>query len=625
MCMSNPIAMRDRPALGRWIAGYIAGRWRGMTVVLVAMLLKVAVDVIRPWPTKVLIDNALRGMPLPATLTAAVGELPAAHRPADLIVWCVLATVALFFIGWVLTAALAIAGVTVGKQLSYDLAGDLFAHLQRLSLRFHARRSTGDSIRRVLIDSGCLSTFVKDAIVPLITSVVMLALMVAILWRLNPTLALASLGVMPLIGWAFYRYAGPMTETSYQQQRLDARIYEIVERTVALLPAIQAFCRESAVEREFRAATGDAHAATLVATDVQLKFKVAIGLATAIGTAALVWLGTYQFLAGSLTAGGLIMFLSYLAMLYSPLSALSYSSSTVQSAAAGARRVREVWHTSSEPAERPGALTLERARGEITFEHVTVGHEPSRPVLHDVTLHASSGQTIAIIGHTGAGKSTLVSLIPRFADPWTGRVTLDGHDLRDLSIESVRRQVSLVLQDAFLFPISVAQNIAYGRPGATPSEIEAAAQAANAHDFITRLPEGYDTVISERGATLSGGERQRISIARALLKDAPVLVLDEPTASLDVLTESLLLRAVRRLTAGRTTFVIAHRLATIRQADVIVVLDSGRIVEVGSHEALLTRQGTYANLYARQFGTWRRAGAITVAERITDSTPSPRI
>jgi len=244
-------------------------------------------------------------------------------------------------------------------------------------------------------------------------------------------------------------------------------------------------------------------------------------------------------------------------------------------------------------------------------EHVSVGYEPGRPVLQDVTLHARAGQTIAIVGPTGAGKSTLVSLIPRFIDPWAGRVTLDGHDLRDLSIERLRRCVALVLQDSFLFPISIAQNIAYGRPGASSQEIEAAARAANAHEFIVRLPDGYDTVIGERGATLSGGERQRLSIARALLKDAPVLILDEPTASLDVLTESLLLDAVRRLSTGRTTFVIAHRLSTIRAADTILVLKRGRIVEAGSHDALVAARGEYAGLYGQQFAPSRHARATT--------------
>jgi ABC-type multidrug transport system fused ATPase/permease subunit len=603
---------REVTSLSRWIASYVLGRWRGMTVILAMMLFKVAVDLVRPWPTKILVDNALRREPLSTSTLAALASLPGGvHSPSDLIAWCVLATVLLFLIGWLLAAALAIASVSVGKQLSYDLAGDLFAHLQRLSLRFHTRRSTGDSIRRVLIDSGCLSAFVKDAIIPVVTAIVMLALMIAILWRLNPQLAVVSLSVIPIIGLAFHRYAKPMTETSYAQQRVDARIYETVERALSSVPAIQAFGRETHFDSEFRAVTADALGATLRATDVQLKFKTMIGVATALGTAGLLWVGAYQFLAGKLTAGGLLVFLSYLATLYSPVSVLAYSSATVQGATASARRVHELWQTSSEPRDRPGAAVLVRADGEIRLEHVSVGYEPSRPVLQDVTFHARVGQMIAIVGPTGAGKSTLVSLIPRFIDPWAGRVTLDGHDLRDLSIESLRRRVALVLQDSFLFPISIAQNIAYGRPGASSREIEAAARAANAHQFIVRLPDGYDTVIGERGATLSGGERQRLSIARALLTDAPVLILDEPTASLDVLTESLLLDALRRLSNGRTTFVIAHRLSTIRAADTILVVQHGRIVEAGSHDALVAAQGEYAGLYAQQFAPARHARETT--------------
>jgi ATP-binding cassette subfamily B protein/subfamily B ATP-binding cassette protein MsbA len=599
---------REVTSLSRWIASYVLGRWRGMTVILAMMLFKVAVDLVRPWPTKILVDNALRREPLSTSTSAALASFPGGvHSPSDLIAWCVLATVLLFLIGWLLAAALAIASVSVGKQLSYDLAGDLFAHLQRLSLRFHTRRSTGDSIRRVLIDSGCLSAFVRDAIIPVVTAIVMLALMIAILWRLNPQLAVVSLSVIPIIGLAFHRYAKPMTETSYAQQRVDARIYETVERALSSVPAIQAFGRETHFDSEFRAVTADALGATLRATDVQLKFKTMIGVATALGTAGLLWVGAYQFLAGKLTAGGLLVFLSYLATLYSPVSVLAYSSATVQGATASARRVHELWQTSSEPRDRPGAAVLVRADGEIRLEHVSVGYEPGRPVLQDVTFHARVGQMIAIVGPTGAGKSTLVSLIPRFIDPWAGRVTLDGHDLRDLSIESLRRRVALVLQDSFLFPISIAQNIAYGRPGASSREIEAAARTANAHEFIVRLPDGYDTVIGERGATLSGGERQRLSIARALLKDAPVLILDEPTASLDVLTESLLLDALRRLSNGRTTFVIAHRLSTIRAADTILVVQRGRIVEAGSHDALVAARGEYAGLYTQQFAPARHA------------------
>jgi ABC-type multidrug transport system fused ATPase/permease subunit len=587
--------------LGRWLGRYAIRRSGAMTIVLLAMLLKVAVDLVRPWPTKVIIDSALKQNPLPGAIAAVGSHLPGFGTPEGLIAWCVASTMAIFLAGWCLTAALAVASVTFGQTLSYDLAADLFAHIQRLSLGFHRRGSTGDAIRRVLVDSNCMSIIIKDALIPVLSSLVMLAAMFAILWRLDALLAAVSLSVIPMMAWVFWRYAGPLTQTSYVQQRADVRMYETVERSLIAIPTIQAFCREDETLREFRAATSNTFSATLVAIDVQLMFKIFAGLTTALGTAGIVWVGAYEVLAGTLTTGELLVILAYLVSLYAPLATLAFTSSTVQGAASSAQRVLEVWETRAEPKDKAGAISLAHVRGDVTFEQVTVGYDEAAKVLHDVTFHAAAGHTIAIVGPTGAGKSTLVSLIPRFLDPWSGRVLLDEHDLRDLSIATVRRSVSLVLQDPFLFPISIVRNIAYGRPEASAAEIEAAAKAANAHDFIMRLPEGYDTLVGERGATLSGGERQRLSIARALLKDAPILILDEPTASLDVLTESSMLEALGRLTAGRTTIVIAHRLSTVRNADLILVVQDGRIVESGRHDELLAVQGVYASLHARQF------------------------
>jgi ATP-binding cassette subfamily B protein/subfamily B ATP-binding cassette protein MsbA len=400
-------------------------------------------------------------------------------------------------------------------------------------------------------------------------------------------------------------FARPMAERTYAQQELEGEMLALAEQTLTAIPVVQAFAREEFEDRRFRALSTRTVAAHLRAVASQLQFKVATGLVLALGTAAVMGIGGRKVVQGSgvqgsgLSVGDLLVLLSYLASLYAPLETLAYLSTGFATASAGGRRVLEVLDTAEELPEAPDPTPLAGSRTagrRVTWENVSVGYRDGTEVLHDVSLEIPAGKMLAIVGPTGAGKSTLVSLVPRLMDPWAGRVRIDGVDVRSAKLRDVRDQIAMVLQEPFLLPLSVAENVAYGRPGATRADVERAALAANADAFVRALPQGYDTVIGERGATLSGGERQRLAIARAILKDAPILILDEPTASLDAATEASVMDALARLTAGRTTLVIAHRLATVRRADAVAVLEAGRLVQYGTHEELVAREGLYRKL-----------------------------
>jgi subfamily B ATP-binding cassette protein MsbA len=490
---------------------------------------------------------------------------------------------------------------TVAKRVGYQLRHMLYHHVQRLSLSFYEQRKTGDMVVRLTSDIDATEDLISSAALGIALNLLTLTGMMAVMFYLDWRFSLIGLSVAPFLFVLVYRLTRGIKKATRAVKRKESELASVVQESIASVRVVKAFAREDFEEHRLDQQSQESVALSLRARSMKARLPPLVDGLVAIGTCLVLWFGVRFVLEGSLTAGALLVFILYLGKMYKPMKDLAKTADTWSKAAVGFERIAEILNIERQVRDYPSARPAPRLTGAIKFSHVQFGYAPEQTVLRDVTFAVEPGQRAALVGLTGSGKSTLIGLIPRLYDTSAGCISIDGHDVRSFTLESLRSQVSFVLQEAVLFHTTVAENIAYGKPGATREEIIRAATLANADEFIERLPKGYDTLVGERGETLSGGQRQRIAIARAIIRDASILLLDEPSAALDPQSEELVFKGLDRLLEGRTSITIAHRLATVRRADVIFVLDNGIISERGTHDELLQLNGLYARLYRMQF------------------------
>ena len=574
---------------------------KALTLGLVAVLVEGLANLAEPWPLKIVLDNLLKsksrhGWLDQMLLSAAGGD------KYVVLTFAALAVLAIAAIGAVSAFAEKYITASLGQQIMHDLRHTLYSHVQRLSLGYHDQKQTGDLISRLTSDIDAIQSFITSGLMGALMNSLTLLGMMSVMFCLSPRFTLIALSVAPPLFFVVFHYTRRIKTATREVRKKEGEMVSVIQEALSAMRLVKAFAREEFEERRFAAESRESVEIALRVRGLKVRLSPAVEMIVAIGTALVLWFGGRMALAGSLSAGSLVLFIWYLGRMYRPMKELAKTTDVFAKASIGYERIREILETDHAVKDAPNAGRAPAFSGRIEFENVTFGYGRGGPVLKQVSFNVEPGQVVALVGPTGAGKTTIINLIPRFYDPFSGTVKIDGSDVRVFQQESLRQQISFVLQETVLFHAPIWYNIAYGKPGATRAEIVRAARMANADDFIQQMPQGYETVVGDRGVTVSGGQRQQIAIARAVIRNTPILLLDEPTSGLDAVSEKLVLDALGRLMKGKTSIVVAHRLQTIRSADLVLVIENGEIVERGRHEQLLQGAGLYSELNRLQFG-----------------------
>jgi ATP-binding cassette subfamily B protein len=569
-----------------------------MTVALAAVGVGTAMELLEPWPIKIVLDYLLQSKPLPDWMGVVVAWIGGGKLA--ILNFAVVAVAAIAIIGAASSYLQNHLTATVGQWIMHDLRRTLYHHIHRLSLAEHDAKRTGDLIGRVTNDIDSVQDFVTSALLGIATSLLTLFGILGVMLYMSWRFTLVSLSVAPILFLVVYFFTRRIKKASRNVRKKESELVSTVAEVFSSIRLVKAFAREDYEERRFEVQSLDNVETALVARSIKMKLAPVVDIIVSIATCLMLGYGARLVMADQLTAGDLVVFLFYLGKMYKPMRDLSKMTDTVSKAGVGLERIREILETESAVRDMPRARQARGFKGTIEFDNVSFAYNPDQPILKDVSFKIEPGQIAAFVGPTGGGKTTIINMVARFYDPVSGIVKIDGTDIKEFTIKSIRDQISFVLQDTVLFHTPVWQNIAYGRPEATREEIIHAAELANAHEFIEKMPEGYDTMVGERGVTLSGGQRQRIAIARAVIRDTPILILDEPTSGLDAQSEQLVFEALERLMKGKTSIVIAHHLATILRADTIFVVKDSQLEERGTHDELMAAGGFYAELHAIQ-------------------------